>query len=118
MAGRLLNDLLRHFQPLAPPGAGEWTDGQRVERFVSQRDEAALGSASGSAPDGVAALWMALAGGPFLVGLTSRRLLAFFAGSVVARRAPAARPRRQAAFSGFKVARSPPGRMSRKTHNH
>lgn len=44
MAGRLLNDLLRHFQRLAPPGAGESTDCQLVERFVRQRDEAAFAS--------------------------------------------------------------------------
>src|SRR5262245_46120761 len=42
MAGRLLNDLLWHFKRLAPAGAGEWTDGELVERFVRQRDEAAF----------------------------------------------------------------------------
>jgi RNA polymerase sigma factor (sigma-70 family) len=44
MTGRLLHDLLRHFKPLAPPGAGEWTDRQLVERFASQRDEDAFAS--------------------------------------------------------------------------
>src|SRR5262245_10696748 len=42
MAGRLPNDLLRHFQRLAP--AGEWTDRQLLERFVSQRDQEAFAS--------------------------------------------------------------------------
>ncbi len=41
MAGRLLNDLLRHFRRLAPPG-GEATDRHLMERFVRQRDEAAF----------------------------------------------------------------------------
>ncbi len=44
MPARLLHHLLRHFQPLAPAGAGEGTDSQLVERFVRQRDEAAFAS--------------------------------------------------------------------------
>jgi RNA polymerase sigma factor (sigma-70 family) len=44
MTGQLLHDFLRHFKPIAPPGAGEWTDRQLVERFASQRDEDAFAS--------------------------------------------------------------------------
>ena len=45
MLGRRLKDFLRHVKALlAVPTTGEWSDGQLLERYASQRDEVAFAS--------------------------------------------------------------------------
>lgn len=45
MAGRRLEDFLRHLKPLlAVPTTGEWSDDQLLERYASQGDEVAFAS--------------------------------------------------------------------------